>query len=145
MITNFQIALLDTFAEHDFDDINRLLAQLSSKTNPRTSNELHQTIGKSAVFVARGGDGRIVGMLVLAPVHKLTTTPVGMIHDVVVDEAHRGQGIGRALMDAAVAEARRMGLHYLEFTSKPDRVEANRLYQKMGFKPRETNVYRIEL
>ena len=145
MILAYHIAPLTAVTDQDIADINRLLAQLSEKYTPHTGETIGQTIVKSQVFVARGSKGGIIGMLVLAPVHKITTTPVGMVHDVVVDEAYRSKGMGRALMDAAVAESRRMGLHYLEFTSSPKRVEANRLYQKMGFRPRETNVYRIEL
>ncbi len=141
----YQISQLSAATDPDVADINRLLTQLSEKYPPRTAQTMRETVAASKVFVARSNEEKIIGMLVLAPLYKLSTTPIGMIHDVVVDQAYRGQGIGRALMEAAVAEARGMGLIHLEFTSSPARTEANRLYQKMGFRPRETNVYRIDL
>jgi ribosomal protein S18 acetylase RimI-like enzyme len=44
---------------------------------------------------------------------------------------------------AAIDEARRLGVHSLDLTSRPSREAANRLYTRMGFTSRETNVYRF--
>jgi ribosomal protein S18 acetylase RimI-like enzyme len=38
-----------------------------------------------------------------------------------------------------------VGCRTVDLTSRPSREAANRLYQRAGFKPRETNVYRLEL
>ncbi len=70
----------------------------------------------------------------------------GKIEDVVVSSACRGQGLGRRLMDFALDYARK---HHapleLALTSNPSRVAANRLYQELGFRPYQTNVYKLEL
>ena len=67
------------------------------------------------------------------------------IEDVAVDEAARGQGIGEALSHAAVDHARAHGARTIELTSRPAREVANRLYRKLGFEIRNTNVYRLVL
>jgi ribosomal protein S18 acetylase RimI-like enzyme len=67
------------------------------------------------------------------------------IEDVVVDESARGHGVGEALNLAAIDESRKRGAITVELTSRPSREAANRLYQKMGFVARDTNVYRYSL
>ena len=69
----------------------------------------------------------------------------GWIEDVVVDQAARGQGVGRMLTQALLDKARALGMKQVYLTSRPGRVAANQLYQSMGFVRRETNVYRFIL
>jgi ribosomal protein S18 acetylase RimI-like enzyme len=124
----------------------RLLPQLSSSAVPPDAAVLAEIVGSPAttLFVARAGDGTIVGSLTLA----LFRIPTGLrawIEDVVVDTATRGQGVGEALSRAALEHARRAGARTVELTSRASREAANRLYQRIGFTPRETNVYRFTL
>lgn len=67
------------------------------------------------------------------------------LESVVVDPEARGKGIGEALCRAAMIAARGAGATSLDLTSAPSRVAANRLYERMGFEWRETNVYRFDL
>ena len=67
------------------------------------------------------------------------------IEDVVVDGDARSHGVGEALNMAAIEEARVRGAITVELTSRPSREAANRLYRRIGFEPRETNVYRYSL
>ena len=67
------------------------------------------------------------------------------IEDVVVDESARGRGIGAALNRQAIEIARQAGARTVDLTSRPDREAANRLYARLGFNQRNTNVYRLEL
>ena len=93
------------------------------------------------LFVAHDQKGKIVGSLTLA----LFRVPTGMrawIEDVVVDETRRGAGIGEALVAAAIDRATAEGAKSVDLTSRPSREDANRLYQRMGFEARATNVYR---
>ena len=62
-----------------------------------------------------------------------------------VDESARGQGVGEALNREAIDEARRRGAKNVSLTSRASRETANRLYQRLGFEPYETNVYRLKL
>jgi ribosomal protein S18 acetylase RimI-like enzyme len=50
--------------------------------------------------------------------------------------------VGAALNEAAIASAAERGARTVDLTSRPSREAANRLYQRLGFVPRETNVYR---
>jgi ribosomal protein S18 acetylase RimI-like enzyme len=95
------------------------------------------------LFVARE-HGEIVGSLSLV----LFRIPTGLrawIEDVVVDESARGKGVGEALSRAAIDHALKAGAKTVDLTSRPSREAANRLYERLGFKKRETNVYRYEL
>ena len=76
-------------------------------------------------------------------IFRIPTGVRGIIEDVVVDETHRGQGIAGALVREALARAQASGAKTVDLTSRPSRVAANRLYQKLGFQQRESNVYRF--
>jgi ribosomal protein S18 acetylase RimI-like enzyme len=67
------------------------------------------------------------------------------IEDVVTDAAARGKGVASALVTAALAHAAKLGARTVDLTSRPDREDANRLYVKLGFEQRTTNVYRRTL
>ena len=123
----------------------RLIPQLSSSSPAPARDELRAIVDDpfSVLYLARI-DGRIVGSLTLA-LYQIPTGLKAWIEDVVVDEAARGQGVGEALSTAAVEEARRRGAKDLSLTSRPSRESANRLYQRLGFRPYETNLYRYEL
>ena len=122
----------------------RLLPQLSSSAPAPTAPELDEiaTSPATVLLVARL-EGRIVGSLTLA----LFRIPTGMrawIEDVVVDEAARGHGVGDALNRAALEIAAERGARTVDLTSRPSREAANRLYRRLGFQARETNVYRFD-
>jgi len=78
-------------------------------------------------------------------VFRIPTAVRAWIEDVVVDGSARGSGVGEALSRAALAEAARRGAKTVELTSRPSREAANRLYQRIGFVRRDTNVYRYEV
>ncbi len=125
--------------------LHRLIPQLSSSSAPIAVAELRAIIDSdsSVLFIARV-DGRIVGSLTLA-VFRIPTGIRAWIEDVVVDESARGHGVGEALNRAALAEAKRRGAKTVDLTSRPSREAANRLYLRIGFVARETNVYRYDL
>ncbi|MCB1001391.1 MAG: GNAT family N-acetyltransferase [Ilumatobacteraceae bacterium] len=125
------------------DGIARILPQLSSSPPP-TLAELAEIVADAdaVLFVARL-DGVVVGSLTLV-LYRIPTGVKAWIEDVVVDEAARGHGIGESLNRAALDEARRRGVKGVSLTSRPSREAANRLYQRIGFSARETNVYRYD-
>jgi ribosomal protein S18 acetylase RimI-like enzyme len=76
------------------------------------------------------------------------TTPIwrkARIEDVVVDQAARGRGVGEALVKECVEVARRGGAGIVELQSARSREAANRLYPRLGFELRNSNVYRLNL
>ena len=123
----------------------RLIPQLSSSNPPPGREQLQAIVSSPAcvIFVARV-DGTIVGSLTLAT-FPIPTGVRAWIEDVVVDGDARGHGVGEALNQAAIEEARRRGAITVELTSRPSREAANRLYRRIGFEKRETNVYRFSL
>ena len=120
-----------------------LVRQLSSSAKTPTKGELEQIVLHPAtILLAARESERIVGMLTLV-IFRIATGVRGIIEDVVVDEVHRGQGIAEALTREALARAQAAGARTVDLTSRPSRVAANRLYQKLGFQQRESNVYRF--
>jgi ribosomal protein S18 acetylase RimI-like enzyme len=126
--------------------VERLVPQLSRSNPPPTAEQLASIVSSPAtdLFVATDDDGTVLGMATLA-VFRIPTGLRAWIEDVVVDEAGRGQGVGAALNRAMIDRARELGCVTVDLTSRPSREAANRLYQKLGFEPRETNVYRFDL
>ncbi len=128
----------------------RMIPQLSKSSPPPDADQLAEMIAHpgTTVFVARSDDeGLIVGSLTLV-VFRIPTGVRAWIEDVVVDgDAVRGKGwrTGEALTRAALDKARHDGAKTVELTSRPSHVEANALYQRLGFEARDTNVYRLEL
>lgn len=126
--------------------INTLLPQLSASASPLNDEQISALISQENVFlfVFRGEDSNeITGMLTLATF----VIPTGIrawIEDVVVSEAARGQGAGKALVNEAVAYAATIGAKSVDLTSRPAREAANRLYMRCGFEMRDTNVYRYK-
>lgn len=123
----------------------RLVPQLSSSAAAPTRAELEAIVSSpaTAILLARDDDGAIIGSLTLA----FFRTPTGArawIEDVVVDEDARGQGAGKALVEEAIRLASEAGVRTVDLTSRPSRDAANSLYEKIGFRSRETNVYRYE-
>jgi ribosomal protein S18 acetylase RimI-like enzyme len=123
----------------------RLIPQLSSSNPPPTQEELAEIIAapSTVLFIARL-DEHIVGTLTLAT-FRIPTGVRAWIEDVVVDSAARGHGVGEALNQAAILEAHHRGAITVDLTSRPSREAANRLYQRIGFVARDTNVYRYNV
>jgi ribosomal protein S18 acetylase RimI-like enzyme len=124
----------------------RLTPQLSSSNPPPTDAELQEIVASSAtvLFMAVDDDGRFVGTLTLA-LFRIPTALRAWIEDVIVDDAARGQGVGEALNRAALDRAGVEGAKTVDLTSRPSREAANRLYTRIGFEQRDTNVYRFTL
>ncbi|MCU1372637.1 MAG: hypothetical protein JWO77_3831 [Ilumatobacteraceae bacterium] len=121
----------------------RLTPQLSSSSPPPGREQLDEIVSSPAteMLIARGDDGEILGSLTLV----LFRIPTGLrawIEDVVVDADARGRGVGEALNRHAVDVAAERGARTVDLTSRPSREAANRLYQRLGFEKRDSNVYR---
>ncbi|MCE2855933.1 MAG: GNAT family N-acetyltransferase [Ilumatobacteraceae bacterium] len=139
------ITIASTVDDELVTAFERLIPQLSSSNPPPTASELTDLVSSDAstLFIARV-NGQIVGSLTLA-MFRIPTGIRAWIEDVVVDSNARGHGVGEALNMAALEHAKKNGAITVELTSRPSREAANRLYQRIGFKARETNVYRFEL
>lgn len=143
-----RVEVATAVTEELVEAFNRLIPQLSRSNPPPTEQELETLINSEAstLLIARDGeaDDAIIGSLTLA-MFVIPTGTRAWIEDVVVDEAGRGKGVGRLLNEVALERARAAGAKTVDLTSRPSREAANRLYQRLGFEQRSTNVYRYNL
>ena len=140
-----QIEICEVVNDDVVQAFEMLIPQLSKSNPPPSRSELEALVQSEAstLFLAKL-DGRIVGSLTLA-MFRIPTGVRAWIEDVVVDDSARGHGAGEALNQAALDFAKANGSITVVLTSLQSRVAANRLYQRMGFKLRESNLYRYEL
>ena len=120
-----------------------LIPQLSQSAPQQSLESLAAIVHSPAttLFIARDNHGQIVGSLTLA-VFSIPTGVRAWVEDVVVDSAARGLGVGSVLCNAAIKRSAELGAVSIDLTSRPSRESANRLYVKLGFERRETNMYR---
>jgi ribosomal protein S18 acetylase RimI-like enzyme len=137
-----QIEIVTHVTDELLDALTRLIPQLKISSPRLTPDALAALLSSDAVtlLTARNDAGILVGMLTLI-VYRTPTGVRARIEDVVVDESVRGQGIAVELVQRALEVARAQGADGVALTSNPRREAANRLYQKVGFKTWETNVY----
>ncbi len=120
-----------------------LIPQLAPGGNLPTKQDLEAIVQSdhTLLFIAEE-DAKILGTLTLV-LNKIPTGDKVWIEDVVVDQAARGKGLGKQLLQFAIDYAKNEKLSSINLTSSPERVAANQLYQNLGFIQRETNVYRL--
>ena len=137
------VEIADEATQELIEGLNELLPQLSTNAAPLTTADVEALVASpvTVLFVARD-EGRIVGSLTLV-VFAIPTGLRAWIEDVVVDGSARGAGVGEALTNAAIEESRRRHVRSIDLTTRPSREAANRLYVRLGFELRETNVYRF--
>jgi len=75
--------------------------------------------------------GRVYLYVIKNDLHKHS---YGLLEDLFVDGAARGQGLGKTLLHAAIAEAKKRKLYKLVGTSRMTRTEVHSFYEKEGFK-----------
>ncbi|NTU55678.1 MAG: GNAT family N-acetyltransferase [Anaerolineales bacterium] len=131
-----------------FDAVQRLVPLLGTHKPIPSWDDLTLLLDSenSRLLIARfpASDSPIAGMLTIA-LYRVPTGGRSIVEDLVVDDQFRGRGIAKALLQSAVEIAREAGANGVALTSNPQRVEANQLYLRMGFKKRQTNAYFYEL
>ena len=135
---------INTYSTEYHEAMQRFLDQLT--TNPMTLTEsmfrqLVESTNSHLFFLIK--DEQIAGMLTVG-IYYSPTGGKAWIEDVVVDEAFRGQGLSKLLVAHAIEFTKSQQIPSLMLTSNPKRIAANKLYQKMGFERKETNVYRMK-
>ena len=114
-------------AEMDQCDIDKVLAQ-----------------GNDVVLACYWANEELVGMASLAT-YKVISGHKGMVEDVVVSEAYRGQGIGRNLMEKLILEGKRLQLSEILLFSGHHRKPAIALYKSLGFNLKNSGMYTLKL
>ena len=137
-----QVEVLGEVTGEVVEAFGRLLPQLSRSARPLGQADLETIVNCPAntVLLARSA-GTIIGTLTLV-MFPLPTGLRAWIEDVVVDEAARGQGAGEAMTREALRLAREAGARTVDLTSRPTRKAAGRLYERAGFRLRDSRLYR---
>ncbi len=129
----------------NLDDLDSLVAQLTASPVKHNLTSFRRFLNQPRLFqLAAFADQHLVGLASLFVVRKIEVK-AGLIEGVVVDKKYRRQGIGTKMMKMLIEKARQIGVRHLDLTSHPARVAANRLYLRLGFRPRQTNLYRLDL
>ena len=120
-----------------------LTPQLSRSAPAPGGHELAEMVRSPAtiLLMARDDERGLVGSLTLA-LFRIPTGVRAWIEDLVVDDASRGRGVAEILCREALNRASAAGARTVDLTSRPSRESANRLYRRLGFVERDTNVYR---
>lgn len=136
------VEILDEVTDEVVEAFGRLMPQLSSSAKPLDAAAIAAVASSPAVTVLLArSDGQIVGSLSLVQ-FRIPTGLRAWIEDVVVDEAARGRGVGAILTREALRLAKEAGVRTVDLSTRPSRVAAGRLYEREGFKQRDTRMYR---
>jgi ribosomal protein S18 acetylase RimI-like enzyme len=138
-----KIREITSYSDSIYNAIVVMLPQLGPETHIPSKDELKVILESQTThfFVIENESDIIAGILTLC-IYSIPSGTKAVIEDVVVDESSRGKGYGEALMRFALEYAGSKGAGAVDLTSRPSRVAANRLYHKLGFVLRKTNVYR---
>ena len=139
-----EISELNTLREQEIRDLLGLMEVLDSSIAVTPEILKAAAEAPETHLFAAVEEGRIIGCASLC----LTHHPLGLkggIEDVVVSPEARGRHIGRQLMEHIISDARALAPIELHLTSRPSREKANLLYQALGFKQHQTNVYKLSL
>src|SRR5262245_21462321 len=136
------IEIVTSSTEELREAFQRLIPQLTSNNPPPSQDDLTALVKSesSTLVLARGVDGSILGAATLT-VYRVPTGIRAIIEDVIVDGEVRRQGAGEALVRRCLELAREKGASGVSLTSNQKREAANRLYQRIGFTKRETNLF----
>ena len=144
LVTLHIVAAIEATAELE-SAMASLMPQLNAALSGPTRAELTAVLADPATtLLVADEDGAIVATATVI----VYTTPAWVkarIEDVVVDEGARGHGVGEALVRECLNVARKRGARVVELQSARRREVANRLYPRLGFVQRESNVYRMTL
>ncbi|MBI3638150.1 GNAT family N-acetyltransferase [Candidatus Wolfebacteria bacterium] len=147
MRSQIKFKRISKFNYSALNDLNNLYSQLSFSNFKKqiSAGYLKKILKDKNVYLCGLYDGkRIIGTGTI-----ILMQPLGGIRAyldaMVVDEAYRGQGLGKMIINELLKTARKLKAQRMEFTSRPARKAANALYKKTGFKQRETNVYEKKL
>jgi ribosomal protein S18 acetylase RimI-like enzyme len=143
-MTKLEIEVIKHFSDDLLSAVNSLLPQLTSTGRAMTAAELSTMVASPSanLFIARDKNG-IVGMISLA-VAQMPTGLRSYLEDLVVDSSYRRHGVATALLQAAIETAKNSGARTLDMTSRSSRAGAIQLYERLGFRRRDTNALRYQ-
>ena len=142
---DFVIEQVNEYSSEVAESVRNLAQQEGKNYKELTDADAEEMINNphGFLFIARYvPTKKIVGMI-FVHVYRIPYARKAYMDDLVVDSEFRGKGIGTMLMKKGADFAKEKGAAYADFTARPRREESNSLYEKLGFKKRDTNVYRL--
>ncbi len=131
--------------ETNLQQINYLLNVLDQTLNSLTISQLAEIITQDNFYLLVAKDQEKIIGLASIYFQKILSKKTTWVEDVIVDENYQGQGLGKQLTQQLIDKAKELKADSIDLTSNPQRVAANKLYQKLGWQKRETNNYRLKL
>lgn len=98
------------------------------------------------IVVARDPAGEVIGMVSL--LYTISTAlggRVALLEDMVIQPAHRNQGIGSALLQYAITLAQDQHIQRITLLTDADNSAAQRFYRRLGFQPSPMQPWRLML
>lgn len=141
----FAIEKVREFTPHIADALRLLSKQIGKNYQPLSDNDIKEMIISTIhnLFIVKdNSNNKVVGMI-LVLIYRIPYVRKAYLEDLVIDVDYRKNGLGTLLIQTALEYAREQGAAYVDFTSRPYRGAGNSLYEKFGFKRRDTNVYRV--
>ena len=130
--------------ERDAAAVARLVVQLGYPLATVGAQQRVINLGKDpdeALYVAVV-ESRVVGLIQVSRTEALEYDPLAEIRALVVDEEHRGGGVGKALVARAEAWARERGLPVMRVRSNVKREQTRIFYERNGYAVTKTqNVF----
>ncbi len=133
---------IDRLAESDLASIEPLLAELIGSMEDAEQFTVPQAVANCRslakdpdhhMLVARQGD-RVVGFVNFTTRRTvLHAAPSGLIDELIVSGNERGAGVGKQLVQAVIAECRRLGCCEVEVSTEKSNSRARRFYRARGF------------
>ena len=100
---------------------------------------------ESVIYVASNENDQLSGFVQLYPSFcSVALIPIMILYDLYVDENHRGEGIGRALMNQASKHAKDNGFKRLELSTAITNVIGQSLYESLNYE-RDEDIYHYAL
>lgn len=121
---------------HDFDPA-RFIAATPRTARGYASWLASQLAVRDVVILVAEQHGIVIGYAYAGlegPDYMALRGPAGVLHDLVVDPAHRGHGVGRMLLDAAAAALAARGAPRVILSTAARNVAAERLFERAGFR-----------
>ncbi len=128
-----------------YRQIVALLPQLSENIEIQPYSYFDDIVNSMGTHIFCAFNGyQLIGTATLV-IYKIPSGIGALIEDFVVNEKYRGLGVGKKIIQHLIDYCGEKGIKYINLTSNPQRIAANKLYQSLGFKQKETSLYYLEL